>query len=122
FLIADDTSAKAQDWLPAECDVLFIDTDHSYDHTLAELRTYMPRVRPGGIVLLHDTEWEQTGASPDECRQLDEPGGSVTAALDAWAEETGMAWENRPGSYGLGIIRVPAEVPCEPADLLQLEH
>src|SRR6185437_1352771 len=70
FLQADDISGQAQEWLPAALDVLFIDTSHQYDHTLAELGLYVPRVRPGGIVLLHDTEWEQAGPTPDQCRQL----------------------------------------------------
>ena len=105
FLQADDISAQARDWLPGECDVLFIDTSHQYGHTLAELDVYVPRVRPGGVVLLHDTEWEQTGPTPDNCRELDAPGGSVTAALDAWCAANGTAWENRHGSYGIGIIR-----------------
>lgn len=108
FLQADDISEQAQAWLPGKCDVLFIDSSHQYGHTLAELALYVPRVRPGGVVLLHDTEWEQTGPTPDHCRQLGEPGGAVTAALDEWTARTGMAWENRPGSYGLGIIRIPA--------------
>ena len=41
--------------LPAEVDVLFIDTSHEYEHTLAECRAYVPRVAPGGIALFHDT-------------------------------------------------------------------
>src|SRR5690348_17788993 len=36
-------------------DVFFLDTSHEYDHTLAELRAYMPRVAPGGVALFHDT-------------------------------------------------------------------
>ena len=111
FLQASDTSPEAREWLPAQCDVLFIDTDHQYQHTLDELAMHLPRVRPGGVVLLHDTEWEQTGATPDECRQLDAPGGTVTAALNDWCAKTGMTWENRPGSYGIGIIRIPAGDP-----------
>ena len=105
FLQADDVSPECLEWMPAACDVVFIDTSHQYGHTLAELGAYVPRVRPGGVILLHDTEWEQTGDSPDLCRQLDAPGGTVTAALDEWAARTGMAWENRHGCYGIGIIR-----------------
>lgn len=105
FLQAGDTSGQAHEWLPAKLDVLFIDTSHQLDHTLAELRMYVPRVRPGGVVLLHDTEWLQTGDSPDLCRQLDEPGGAVTEALNVFSAETGLPWVNRHGCYGIGIIR-----------------
>jgi len=99
FLQADDVSPEAQAWLPAEVDVLFIDTDHSYWQTMAELRLYVPRVRPGGVVLLHDTEWLPPGHATDF------PTGTVTEALNAYCEEAGLSWVNRTGSYGLGIIR-----------------
>ena len=42
--------------MPQEIDVLFIDTDHTYDRTLNELKTWAPHVKPGGIIILHDTE------------------------------------------------------------------
>ncbi len=40
--------------IPPSIDLLFIDTNHLYEHTLAELRKYAPRVRPGGWIVLHD--------------------------------------------------------------------
>lgn len=101
FLQADDVGQQARDWLPQVCNVLFIDTSHEFRHTVTELFLHVPRVRDGGIVLLHDTEW-----APDGDEQLAEPGGPVAEALDAYCDGTGLRWENRPGSYGLGIIRV----------------
>ena len=91
FLQADDVSEQAQQWLPAACDVLFIDTSHETRHTLTELRLYVPRVKAGGVVLLHDTEW----APPST--MLPGPGGMVTDALNAYAAETGLSWSNRTG-------------------------
>lgn len=88
--------------LPPEFDVLFIDTSHTYEQTLAELRAFVPRVAPGGIVLMHDTQWLPPAIS------LTAPGGPVTEALDDWSVETGINWENRlsaPGWYGLGVIK-----------------
>lgn len=38
-----------------ECDVLFIDSAHNYDQTLAELRAYVPKLRAGGVLAMHDT-------------------------------------------------------------------
>ena len=64
FLAADDMSDEAAAWLPGELDILFIDSSHLYDHTLAELRKYVPRVRPGGLVLCHDT-WLRWDAAHD---------------------------------------------------------
>ena len=101
FIQGDDMDPAVQSQLPARCDVLFIDTSHEYEHTLAELRTYMPRVVPGGVALFHDTAalgvWDKGSTVP-----------SVARALDAWCEETGMTWENLPGVYGLGVVRVGA--------------
>lgn len=84
---------------PAQVDVLFIDTSHHYDHTLAELRLYVPRVKPGGTVLMHDTELERPdGFSGDPL--------PVARALDAYCAETGREWVNNTGCYGLGCIKV----------------
>lgn len=40
-------------------DFFFLDSGHTYDLTLAELKKYMPYVRKGGFVGVHDTreEW-----------------------------------------------------------------
>jgi predicted O-methyltransferase YrrM len=105
FLQADDITPAARDWVPAGLDLLFIDTSHEQDHTLAELTAYAPRVRPGGIILAHDTCW-----IPGDT-DLGVPVGPVARALDVWcqASPSGLTWENRPGSYGLGVIEVPAE-------------
>lgn len=100
FVCGDDMHPSVRAALPAEVDVFFLDTSHEYEHTLAELRAYMPRVAPGGIALFHDThlmgwpgyEWDRD-VSP------------VWAALDDYCAETGMAWENLDGVYGLGVIQ-----------------
>lgn len=39
-----------------QIDVLFIDTDHTYDQAAAELALWGPRVAPGGTILMHDPE------------------------------------------------------------------
>jgi cephalosporin hydroxylase len=100
FRQGDDTSPEVRNWLPAKCDLLFIDTSHSYTHTMAELTLYVPRVIEGGIVLLHDTEWEYPNI------QLDEPTGPVARALSDYCHAEGLYWSNRPGSYGMGVIRL----------------
>lgn len=100
FLHADDMSTDAQEWLPAEVPVLFIDTSHTYDHTLAELRTYVPRVKPGGKVLMHDTMWSKEG------KEQQFPDGPVTDALNTYCKEEGITWENRGGDFGLGVISI----------------
>lgn len=92
FFLADDTSPEAQAFCPPEADLLFIDTSHSYEHTLTELRLYAPRVRPGGTILLHDTGpgW------PD-----------VARALNDYCPGAAREWYDHPGWPGLGVIEVP---------------
>jgi len=106
--IGDDCDPVIADALPAEVDVLFIDTSHHYDHTLAELRLYMPRVKPGGTVLMHDTELEQPEGWTGEAFP-------VARAIDTYCAEARLTWDNRPGCFGLGVLKVPTvaakEVP-----------
>jgi predicted O-methyltransferase YrrM len=104
FLQADDLSRTAREHIPEKLDLLFIDTSHSYDHTLAELAVYAPRVIPGGVILMHDTRW-----APGDI-ELPAPTGPVAGALDTWCRMKRLAWENLPGSYGMGMIKIPAAV------------
>lgn len=104
FVQADSVSPVALAALPEQADVVFIDTSHDYGQTLAELAAYVPRVKPGGVVLLHDTQWMPPAIS------FPEPTGPVTDALNEYCDRNGLTWENRrsasPGGYGLGIIRI----------------
>ncbi len=100
FLQADDLSPEADNWLPDTADILFIDTSHEYEHTLAELEIYTPRVNPGGIVFAHDTQFEPPG------HDLGKPTGEVAQALNKYCADNGFTWENRAGYYGLGIMRI----------------
>jgi predicted O-methyltransferase YrrM len=99
--VGDDTDPLVSLDQPDLLDVLFIDTSHAYDHTLHELRLYVPRVKPGGTVLLHDTELE----APELVGE--QPPFPVAKALDVYCGEVGIDWENRTGSYGLGVIHIP---------------
>lgn len=102
FTLGNDVSPEIAGAQPAKIDMLFIDTTHFYEHTLAELRLYQPRVNSGGIVCCHDTELEWVPGYPENYESF-----SVARALETFCRETGLQWENRPGSYGLGVIRVP---------------
>ncbi len=46
FIKGDDVVVPF--WVPA-IDVLFVDTIHTYEHTLAELNRFVPMVKPGGF-------------------------------------------------------------------------
>ena len=101
FIPGSDIEEAVQARLPLEVDVLFIDTSHEYEHTLTELRMYIPRVVKGGVALFHDTNLQGWGGNPP---RKDYP--EVRQALDAYCTETGLSWENLPGKYGLGVIEL----------------
>ena len=77
--------------LPLYYDVLFIDADHSYEAVISDLETYGPRVRKGGVILLHDTELE---------------GAGVRQAISDYCLFYPIVPEFHTGDYGLGVLRV----------------
>ena len=88
--------------LPEACDLLFIDTSHQYRHTFDELNVYGPRVKPGGVILLHDTDLEVApGSVSDEDRDF-----PVRRAVVEWCEKVGLSPSFREGWHGLGVIEV----------------
>jgi predicted O-methyltransferase YrrM len=86
----DDAQEILRGELPSPLDVLFIDSDHTYDTTLGELRIYGARVRhQGGVILLHDT---------------DLVGAGVRDAISTYSKESKCHVNFADGSYGLGIL------------------
>ncbi len=88
---------------PTKVDVLFIDTSHTYQHTKAELEIYGPKVKPGGVILLHDTELRSPVDSPP-----DDPPFPVLEAAKEYAKDRKWKLELIKGCHGLGIIHIPA--------------
>lgn len=105
FLRADDLDPALVELLPAEVDVLFIDTLHTYEHTRAELDLYVPRVKPGGVILMHDTELDGPAHGLHGPHQF-----PVADAIDDYCRAAGIDWTNHPGCYGLAEIAVPSTV------------
>jgi hypothetical protein len=66
--------------LPDAIDVLFVDTSHLYDHTVAEIRTWVPHLASLGAMIFHDTNLKGIYRRRD------------------WS--LGQAWDN-----GRGVIR-----------------
>lgn len=91
FLFADDLHPNTVAAMEP-CDVLFIDTVHTLEHTRAELAAYGPLVRQGGRIVLHDTM-----LAIDE----DQP---VLRAMSEYADARGYEWTNNPRCGGLGEI------------------
>lgn len=101
YVIGDDCDPTVVAGLPDGVDVVFIDTSHHYAHTLRELAVYVPKVRPGGVVLLHDTELDAPYAAP-----ADDPVFPVAAAIRRYTGERGLTVEWVEGCYGLGVIHI----------------
>ena len=82
----DDLNFETDD----EFDIIFIDTSHTYEQTLAELRKFAPKLKNGGVILLHDT--------------ITVP--SVLQAIQMYLKENPNKYrfENREGCGGLGIL------------------
>jgi predicted O-methyltransferase YrrM len=103
MIVADDLDRDLLDRLGDGFDLILVDTSHTYEHTLAELRAYVPKVKAGGLVCCHDVDL--VGHDPTGWG-IEGPDGPVRRALDDYCAETGLTWEYRPGSYGLGVLRV----------------
>ena len=56
FIKSDDMALNPLELSPPY-DIVFIDTSHTYDHTLAELKRFSPMVRPGGYLIMHDIDY-----------------------------------------------------------------
>jgi hypothetical protein len=96
FTLGDDMIVTTP---PGPFDILFIDSSHRCSHTLAELRKFVPLVRPGGRVLAHDTRLEHVDGEPAAF--------PVAKALGVFCQETGLSWADHDAQYGLGEIVIP---------------
>jgi hypothetical protein len=56
---------------------VYIDGDHTFDAVMLDLLQYAPKVRPGGVIALHDY-----------CRVWD---GGVMDAVDAYTRNHGIS-------------------------------
>lgn len=73
-------------------DLVFIDGDHSFEGCRADLETWWPHVKNGGMILVHDADTESF------------PG--VKLAIHEFCGKNALKHELRPGSHGLEVIYV----------------
>lgn len=66
------TTIEASFWWTAPIDYLYVDADHSYDGVAADLRAWLPKLRPGGLILGDDygsDMYPGVKQAWDECEQ-----------------------------------------------------
>ena len=99
YLQGDDTDVNVIGQLD-EADIVFIDTSHLYEHTVFELATYRWLVKPGGLMVLHDTMLPIPEGAPPR------PLYPVRKAVDEFIAETGFAVQFHEDCWGLAVIKV----------------
>lgn len=82
-------------------DIVFIDTSHHYRQTRRELEVYRWVVKPGGLIVCHDTMLARPEGSPPG-----DPPYPVRKAVSEFADECGFQWVNIPECWGLAVVRV----------------
>ena len=105
FIHGDDCDPAVLAQLPEQVDVVFIDTDHAYVHTMRELDLYSRRVRPGGCILLHDTENEHPEDHGEKIAP--QPPFPVKQAIQAYAQQRRWVAKLDTRGWGLGWLIVP---------------
>jgi predicted O-methyltransferase YrrM len=64
--VYDTSSNFSKNILDEELDFVFIDGDHSYDATLADITNYWPKVKKGGVFAGHDINLTSVDAAVKE--------------------------------------------------------
>ncbi len=74
-------------------DLVFIDTPHDYPTVIADLRAWLPKVKPGGIIAGHDFAplW------PGVAKALNEMFGQVDLSANVNESDYCLVWKKRVG-------------------------
>lgn len=80
-----DSKSARREWGSAPIDLLFIDGDHSFTGATEDIQLWVPLVKPGGIVVFHDTACK-TNRDPHYLHY------EVTRAINNWYEDHSQDW------------------------------
>jgi predicted O-methyltransferase YrrM len=85
-------------------DIIFVDTDHTYELTKLEIATWKDHLKPGGRMVFHDTNLEKF-----DHHTTPQPAFPVKTAIEEWLsnDEHAVLEAFYPDSYGLTVVRVP---------------
>lgn len=92
FYLAEDIAFGLRWPKDEKADLIFVDTSHQYQQTKREIEVYEPILRPGGIMVFHDTVTYHDG---------------VQKPINEFLETHPWPYENRKNCNGLGILRKP---------------
>lgn len=105
FVRGNSLDPTVQDAVGVEpFDIIFVDTDHTYELTRAEIAAWKARLKPGGRMVFHDTNLERF-----EHHTTPQPAFPVKTAIEEWLsnDEHAVIEAFYPDSYGLTVVRVP---------------
>jgi predicted O-methyltransferase YrrM len=60
-------------WANAPVDMVFVDADHSYEGCRADIEAWIPNLKAGGILAVHDYRKDEAFAQPDDGRKRPHP-------------------------------------------------
>lgn len=52
--IHQDSKVVGKEWLDGKVDMVFVDGDHSYDGCRGDIEAWLPHIKVGGIIAIHD--------------------------------------------------------------------
>lgn len=96
--IKSDSVKAAEMYGNGTVDLLFIDTLHSFQHTVQEIIAWMHTIRPGGIMAFHDVglnEPGRDGVLPAMRACLRPEAWDMEIHLHCAPGDTGMGWATR---------------------------
>ena len=93
FQIHGNSAEVGADWLNgnrALVDMVFIDADHSYEGCKADILSWLPNLKSGGILAVHDYRKAEVFARPDDGRKKPHPQSwpGVDQAVDEFLRNT----------------------------------
>lgn len=54
FQICGDSKDIGRNWQQGQVDMVFVDGDHSYEGCVGDIQAWLPHIKPGGVMALHD--------------------------------------------------------------------
>ena len=73
-------AGSSQEWaplIPSRLDMVFIDGGHDYDSLTADLDSYLPKIRRGGLICGHDRHWPGVAKGIEHWDDIIEGPGSI---------------------------------------------